>query len=84
MSDFRPLWGGGGYWRYRFGQFSRHFMGGSEVLGVYFTMYPKFFRRLFCSFFYPQVGVVLGLILVPNGKHFGKMLGDEYSHYEPQ
>ena len=38
----------------------------------------------FCSFFYPQVGVVLGLILVPNGKHFGKMLGDEYSHYEPQ
>ena len=31
-----------------------------------------------------QVGVVLGLILVPNGKHFGKMLGDQYSHYEPQ
>ena len=31
-----------------------------------------------------QVGVVLGLILVPNGKYFGKMLGDEYSRYEPQ
>jgi len=31
-----------------------------------------------------SVGVVLGLILVPNGKHFGKMLGDQYSHYEPQ
>ena len=31
-----------------------------------------------------QVGVGLGLILVPNGKHFGKMLGDQYSHYEPQ
>ena len=27
---------------------------------------------------------MLGLILVPNGKHFGKMLGDQYSHYEPQ
>merc|ERR1719283_268671 len=31
-----------------------------------------------------SIGVVLGLILVPNGKHFGKMLGDEYSHYVPQ
>ena len=31
-----------------------------------------------------KVGVVLGLILVPNGKYFGKMLGDEYSRYEPQ
>jgi solute carrier family 45 protein 1/2/4 len=30
-----------------------------------------------------SVGVVLGLILVPNGKYLGKMLGDQYSHYEP-
>ena len=31
-----------------------------------------------------KVGVVLGLILVPNGKYLGKMLGDQYSHYEPE
>ena len=57
------------------------------MLGVYFTMYPKTFVEIYFfsfSHFYPQVGVVLGLILVPNGKHFGMMLGDEYSHYEPQ
>ena len=27
---------------------------------------------------------MLGLILVPNGKYLGKMLGDQYSHYEPE
>ena len=28
-----------------------------------------------------SVGVVLGLILVPNGKYFGQLLGDEYPDY---
>lgn len=31
-----------------------------------------------------SVGVVLGLILVPNGKVLGKMMGDKYSEIEPE